>query len=92
MRARTVAEEDGVHGSEDGAGEGVLVKRWALCRRLGGWDAAVVGGVVLLGVGHGETEDTRARVESGMWLSFDTTCCVQCHCLFSHTYGRPVFV
>ena len=52
MCARTVAEEDGVHGSEDGAGEGVLVKGRALCRRLGGGDAAVVGGVVLLG--HGE--------------------------------------
>ena len=53
MRARTVAEEDGVHGSEDGAGEGVLVKGRALCRRLGGGDAAVVGGVVLLGHGEG---------------------------------------
>jgi hypothetical protein len=53
MRARTVAEEDGVHGSKDGAGEGVLVKGRALCRRLGGGDAAVVGGVVLPGHGEG---------------------------------------
>jgi len=48
---RTVAEEDGVHGREDGAGEGVLVEGRAFGRRLGGRDA--VGGVLLR---HGESE------------------------------------
>lgn len=61
MSARTVAEEDGVHGSEDGAGEGVLVKRRALCRRLGGRDAAVVGGVGLLG--HGDRRRKRRELD-----------------------------
>jgi hypothetical protein len=51
-RVRTVAKEDGVHGSQDGAGECVLVEGRALCRRLGVRDA--VGGVLLR---HGETEE-----------------------------------
>jgi hypothetical protein len=66
MQARTVAEEDGVHGSEDGAGEGVLVKGRALCRRLDDGDAAVVGGVVLHAHGEGGRD---ALVESRRPLS-----------------------
>ena len=52
---RTVAEEDGVHGREDGAGEGILVEGRALCRRLGGRDA--IGGVRLR---HGSRDGDEA--------------------------------
>jgi len=77
MRGRTVAEDDGVHGSEDGAGEGVLVKGRELCRRHGGRDAAVVGGVVLLGHGEGGRD---ALVESGIWLSGGWNCIWSVRC------------
>ena len=84
MRARTVAEEDGVHGGEDGAGEGVLVKRRTLCRRLGGRDAAVGGGVVLLGHGEGGRDACTGR-ERDVALDRHHLLCLRWHCLFSHT-------